>query len=103
MKKAKPGAEAHPPFRQHKEQQNKWKMKAQLTEEILEAELDQHKRPKYKVSRAGCTAHPHSVPHTPAQERSSVCPFSISTDPGEVCFHVSHLEIRCVLLLFFFI
>lgn len=50
VKKAKPGAEAHPPFRQHKEQQNKWKTKAQLTEEILEAELDQHKRPKYKVA-----------------------------------------------------
>ncbi|POI26479.1 hypothetical protein CIB84_009771, partial [Bambusicola thoracicus] len=50
VKKAKPVAEAHPPFRQHKEQQNKWKTKAQLTEEILEAELDQHKRPKYKVA-----------------------------------------------------
>ncbi|XP_071879761.1 chromosome transmission fidelity protein 18 homolog [Anas platyrhynchos] len=50
MKKAKPSAEAHPPFRQSKEQQNKWKTKAQLTEEILEAELDQHKRPKYKVA-----------------------------------------------------
>lgn len=53
VKKAKPSAEAHPPFRQSKEQQNKWKTKAQLTEEILEAELDQHKRPKYKVSRTG--------------------------------------------------
>ncbi|XP_032053637.1 chromosome transmission fidelity protein 18 homolog [Aythya fuligula] len=50
VKKAKPSAEAHPPFRQSKEQQNKWKTKAQLTEEILEAELDQHKRPKYKVA-----------------------------------------------------
>ncbi|XP_035195375.1 chromosome transmission fidelity protein 18 homolog isoform X2 [Oxyura jamaicensis] len=50
VKKAKPGSEAHPPFRQSKEQQNKWKTKAQLTEEILEAELDQHKRPKYKVA-----------------------------------------------------
>ncbi|XP_031462463.1 chromosome transmission fidelity protein 18 homolog isoform X1 [Phasianus colchicus] len=50
MKKAKPGAEAHPPFKQPKELQNKWKTKAQLTEEILEAELDQHKRPKYKVA-----------------------------------------------------
>uniref|UniRef100_A0A8C9L5V5 ATPase AAA-type core domain-containing protein n=1 Tax=Pavo cristatus TaxID=9049 RepID=A0A8C9L5V5_PAVCR len=50
VKKAKPGAEAHPPFRQPKEPQNKWKTKAQLTEEILEAELDQHKRPKYKVA-----------------------------------------------------
>lgn len=53
VKKAKPSAEAHPPFNQPKEQQNKWKTKVQLTEEILEAELDQHKRPKYKVSRTG--------------------------------------------------
>lgn len=52
-KKAKPSTEAHPPFNQPKEQQNKWKTKVQLTEEILEAELDQHKRPKYKVSRTG--------------------------------------------------
>ncbi|KAM6054227.1 chromosome transmission fidelity protein 18 homolog [Chlamydotis macqueenii] len=50
VKKAKPSAEAHPPFNQPKEQQNKWKTKVQLTEEILEAELDQHKRPKYKVA-----------------------------------------------------
>ncbi|XP_065588837.1 chromosome transmission fidelity protein 18 homolog isoform X1 [Cyrtonyx montezumae] len=50
VKKTKPSAEAHPPFRQPKEQQNKWKTKVQLTEEILEAELDQHKRPKYKVA-----------------------------------------------------
>ncbi|NXI72017.1 CTF18 protein, partial [Anseranas semipalmata] len=50
VKRAKSSAEAHPPFRQSKEQQNKWKTKAQLTEEILEAELDQHKRPKYKVA-----------------------------------------------------
>ncbi|KFP17349.1 Chromosome transmission fidelity protein 18, partial [Egretta garzetta] len=50
VKKAKPSAEAHPPFNQPKEQQNKWKTKFQLTEEILEAELDQHKRPKYKVA-----------------------------------------------------
>ncbi|XP_048818142.1 chromosome transmission fidelity protein 18 homolog isoform X1 [Lagopus muta] len=50
VKKAKPGAEAHPSFKQPKEPQNKWKTKAQLTEEILEAELDQHKRPKYKVA-----------------------------------------------------
>ncbi|XP_009863378.1 PREDICTED: chromosome transmission fidelity protein 18 homolog, partial [Apaloderma vittatum] len=48
VKKAKPSAETHPPFRHAKEQQNKWKTKVQLTEEILEAELDQHKRPKYK-------------------------------------------------------
>uniref|UniRef100_A0A8B9QMG7 Chromosome transmission fidelity protein 18 homolog n=1 Tax=Apteryx owenii TaxID=8824 RepID=A0A8B9QMG7_APTOW len=49
VKKAKPSTEAHPPLKQPKEQQNKWKSKAQLTEEILEAELDQHKRPKYKA------------------------------------------------------
>jgi len=52
-KKAKPSAEPHPAFSQPKEQQNKWKTKVQLTEEILEAELDQHKRPKYKVSGTG--------------------------------------------------
>lgn len=103
MKKAKPGAEAHPSFKQPKEPQNKWKTKAQLTEEILEAELDQHKRPKYKVSRAGHRAHPRSVSQTPALERSSVCPFSSSTDPGEIFFHVSHLKIRCVFLLLFFV
>lgn len=51
VKKTNPGAKAHRPFNQPKEQQNKWKTKVQLTEEILEAELDQHKRPKYKVSR----------------------------------------------------
>ncbi|KAM9599423.1 chromosome transmission fidelity protein 18 homolog isoform 1-T1 [Morphnus guianensis] len=50
VKKANPSAKAHPPFNQPKEQQNKWKTKVQLTEEILEAELDQHKRPKYKVA-----------------------------------------------------
>uniref|UniRef100_A0A8C7A2C8 Chromosome transmission fidelity protein 18 homolog n=1 Tax=Nothoprocta perdicaria TaxID=30464 RepID=A0A8C7A2C8_NOTPE len=50
VKKAKPVAEAHPPLKQPKEQQNKWKSKVQLTEEILEAELDQYKRPKYKAA-----------------------------------------------------
>ncbi|XP_024068213.2 chromosome transmission fidelity protein 18 homolog isoform X2 [Terrapene carolina triunguis] len=50
VKKAKPSADARPPFKQPKEQQNKWRSKAQFTEEILEAELDQHKRPKYKVA-----------------------------------------------------
>ncbi|NXW57448.1 CTF18 protein, partial [Eurystomus gularis] len=50
VKKAKPSSEARHPFSQHKEQQSKWKTKVQLTEEILEAELDQHKRPKYKVA-----------------------------------------------------
>uniref|UniRef100_A0A8C0JA05 Chromosome transmission fidelity factor 18 n=1 Tax=Chelonoidis abingdonii TaxID=106734 RepID=A0A8C0JA05_CHEAB len=50
VKKTKPSADAHPPFKQLKEQQNKWRSKAQFTEEILEAELDQHMRPKYKVA-----------------------------------------------------
>ncbi|XP_075755921.1 chromosome transmission fidelity protein 18 homolog [Pelodiscus sinensis] len=50
VKKAKPSADARPPFTQAKEPQSKWKSKAQFTEEILEAELDQHKRPKYKVA-----------------------------------------------------
>ncbi|NXO81786.1 CTF18 protein, partial [Sitta europaea] len=49
-KKAKPGPAAHPPLSHAKEHANKWKTKVQLTEEILEAELDQHKRPKYKVA-----------------------------------------------------
>ncbi|XP_062999626.1 chromosome transmission fidelity protein 18 homolog [Elgaria multicarinata webbii] len=49
-KKAQPSSEAHPPSRYPKEQQSKWKTKAQLTEEMLEAELDQHNRPKYKVA-----------------------------------------------------
>ncbi|KFU94101.1 Chromosome transmission fidelity protein 18, partial [Chaetura pelagica] len=48
VKKAK--ADAHPPFNKPKEQQNKWKTKVQLMEDILEAELDQYKRPKYKVA-----------------------------------------------------
>ncbi|XP_037765827.1 chromosome transmission fidelity protein 18 homolog isoform X1 [Chelonia mydas] len=50
VKKAKPSVDARPPFKQPKEQQNKWRSKAQFTEEILEAELDHHKRPKYKVA-----------------------------------------------------
>ncbi|NWT57757.1 CTF18 protein, partial [Erythrocercus mccallii] len=49
-KKPKPGPAAHPSLSHPKENPNKWKTKAQLTEEILEAELDQHKRPKYKVA-----------------------------------------------------
>ncbi|XP_054017272.1 chromosome transmission fidelity protein 18 homolog [Dryobates pubescens] len=47
VRKAKPSTGAHPSFKEH---QTKWKTKVQLTEEILEAELDQHKRPKYKVA-----------------------------------------------------
>lgn len=52
-KKPKPGPAAHPSLSHPKENPNKWKSKVQLTEEMLEAELDQHKRPKYKVSRRG--------------------------------------------------
>uniref|UniRef100_A0ABM5F0V8 Chromosome transmission fidelity protein 18 homolog n=1 Tax=Pogona vitticeps TaxID=103695 RepID=A0ABM5F0V8_9SAUR len=49
--KVRPNAEARPPFRNAKEQQpSKWKTKAQMTEEALEAELDQHNRPKHKVA-----------------------------------------------------
>lgn len=51
LKKPKPSPAAHPPLSHPKEHPSKWKTKVQLTEEILEAELDQHKRPKYKVSR----------------------------------------------------
>ncbi|XP_009067503.1 PREDICTED: chromosome transmission fidelity protein 18 homolog, partial [Acanthisitta chloris] len=50
VKKAKPSTAARPPFSHPKEHPNKWKTKVQLTEEILEAELDQHKRPKHKVA-----------------------------------------------------
>ncbi|XP_074867102.1 chromosome transmission fidelity protein 18 homolog isoform X2 [Carettochelys insculpta] len=50
IKKSKPTSDSRPAFRQPGEQQNKWRSKAQFTEEILEAELDQHKRPKYKVA-----------------------------------------------------
>ncbi|NWH96574.1 CTF18 protein, partial [Tichodroma muraria] len=49
-KKPKPSPAARPPLSHPKEHPNKWKTKVQLTEEILEAELDQHKRPKYKVA-----------------------------------------------------
>ncbi|NXK92871.1 CTF18 protein, partial [Formicarius rufipectus] len=48
--KGKPSTAAHPPFNHPKQHPQKWKTKVQLTEEILEAELDQHKRPKYKVA-----------------------------------------------------
>ncbi|NXT68907.1 CTF18 protein, partial [Chaetops frenatus] len=49
-KKPKPSPAAHPQPSHPKEHPNKWKTKVQLTEEILEAELDQHKRPKFKVA-----------------------------------------------------
>ncbi|KAJ6653729.1 hypothetical protein lerEdw1_008755 [Lerista edwardsae] len=49
-KKAQPSPADHPPFKHPKDQQRKWKSKAQLTEEVLEAELDPQNRPKYKVA-----------------------------------------------------
>ncbi|XP_053813966.1 chromosome transmission fidelity protein 18 homolog [Vidua chalybeata] len=49
-KKPKPSPAAHAPLSHPKEHPNKWKTKVQLTEEMLEAELDQHKRPKHKVA-----------------------------------------------------
>ncbi|XP_068100264.1 chromosome transmission fidelity protein 18 homolog [Hyperolius riggenbachi] len=49
-KKPKPIAEQQTNFKSQKEQQTKWKTKAQITEEILDAELDQHNRPKHKVA-----------------------------------------------------
>ncbi|RMC17546.1 hypothetical protein DUI87_05209 [Hirundo rustica rustica] len=49
-KRPKPGPAAHAQLGHPKEHPSKWKTKVQLTEEILEAELDQHKRPKYKVA-----------------------------------------------------
>ncbi|KAH0631758.1 hypothetical protein JD844_019524 [Phrynosoma platyrhinos] len=50
LKKAKLGTDGHPTFRQSKEQPSKWKTKAQVTEDALDAELDQHNRPKHKVA-----------------------------------------------------
>ncbi|XP_078095921.1 chromosome transmission fidelity protein 18 homolog [Mustelus asterias] len=50
VKKSKPAAEKHASFQQSQQQQNKWKSKTQITEEILDAELDAHNRPKYKVA-----------------------------------------------------
>ncbi|XP_015279552.1 PREDICTED: chromosome transmission fidelity protein 18 homolog [Gekko japonicus] len=49
-KKAKPGLEAGLPTKRPKERPGPWKSKVQLTEELLEAELDQHNRPKFKVA-----------------------------------------------------
>ncbi|XP_077130528.1 chromosome transmission fidelity protein 18 homolog [Ranitomeya variabilis] len=46
--KAMPDQRANNKFQ--KESTGKWKSKAQITEEILEAELDQHNRPKNKVT-----------------------------------------------------
>ncbi|XP_048408512.2 chromosome transmission fidelity protein 18 homolog isoform X2 [Stegostoma tigrinum] len=51
VKKSKQLVEKHPSFKQSQQlQQNKWKNKTQITEEILDAELDAHNRPKYKVA-----------------------------------------------------
>ncbi|XP_078414773.1 chromosome transmission fidelity protein 18 homolog isoform X2 [Cetorhinus maximus] len=51
-KKSKQVVEKHSAFQQsqQQQQQNKWKSKTQMTEEILDAELDAHNRPKYKVA-----------------------------------------------------
>ncbi|ETE63137.1 Chromosome transmission fidelity protein 18-like protein [Ophiophagus hannah] len=40
----------HPPFKPSREGGTRWKTKAQVTEEVLEAELDQHNRPKFKIA-----------------------------------------------------
>ncbi|KAG8440687.1 hypothetical protein GDO86_006438, partial [Hymenochirus boettgeri] len=49
-KKPKANLDPRAVFKNQKEQQSKFKTKAQITEEILEAELDQHNRPKNKVA-----------------------------------------------------
>ncbi|XP_051878427.1 chromosome transmission fidelity protein 18 homolog isoform X2 [Pristis pectinata] len=52
VKKSKQVIEKHSSLKQshQQQQQNKWKSKTQITEEILDAELDAHNRPKYKVA-----------------------------------------------------
>ncbi|XP_013920399.1 PREDICTED: chromosome transmission fidelity protein 18 homolog isoform X4 [Thamnophis sirtalis] len=40
----------HLPFKPSKDQVTRWKTKAQVTEEVLESELDQHNRPKCKIA-----------------------------------------------------
>ncbi|XP_032086107.1 chromosome transmission fidelity protein 18 homolog isoform X2 [Thamnophis elegans] len=40
----------HLPFKPSKDQGTRWKTKAQVTEEVLESELDQHNRPKCKIA-----------------------------------------------------
>ncbi|XP_034276578.1 chromosome transmission fidelity protein 18 homolog isoform X2 [Pantherophis guttatus] len=40
----------HLPSKPSRDQGTKWKTKAQVTEEVLEAELDQHNRPKFKIA-----------------------------------------------------
>ncbi|KAM4697486.1 chromosome transmission fidelity protein 18 homolog isoform 2-T2 [Rhinophrynus dorsalis] len=50
VKKPKPVPDQRSNFKNQKEQPVKWKSKAQITEEILDAELDQHNRPKNKVA-----------------------------------------------------
>ncbi|XP_007904293.2 chromosome transmission fidelity protein 18 homolog isoform X1 [Callorhinchus milii] len=52
-KKRKAVSESRPPFKAsdaESQPQSKWKSKTQLTEEILDSELDSHKRPKHKVA-----------------------------------------------------
>ncbi|XP_062866483.1 chromosome transmission fidelity protein 18 homolog [Trichomycterus rosablanca] len=43
-------ARTNPPKMQNQNQNQRFKTKSQITEEILEAELDQYKRPKFKVA-----------------------------------------------------
>ncbi|GCB74590.1 hypothetical protein scyTo_0003681 [Scyliorhinus torazame] len=52
VKKSKQAVEKNSSFHQsqQQQQQNKWKSKTQITEEILDAEVDAHNRPKYKVA-----------------------------------------------------
>ncbi|XP_053550964.1 chromosome transmission fidelity protein 18 homolog [Bombina bombina] len=49
-KKPKANPDPRSNFKFQKEQQTKWKTKTQITEELLDAELDQHNRPKHKVA-----------------------------------------------------
>lgn len=55
VRKSKPVMDKHSSLKQsypqqQQQQQNKWKTKAQITEEMLDAELDAHNRPKCKVA-----------------------------------------------------
>ncbi|XP_078273779.1 chromosome transmission fidelity protein 18 homolog [Rhinoraja longicauda] len=53
VRKSKPVMDKHSSLKQsypQQQQQNKWKTKAQITEEMLDAELDAHSRPKCKVA-----------------------------------------------------
>lgn len=92
MKKAKPSSEARPPFSQPKEQQSKWKTKMQLTEESLEAELDQHKRPKYKVSGTGglCGGSPLLSPFIHHQDEQQHLLFLFKCRSRRNCFSLAN-------------